>query len=189
MRVALGRIHITQAFVQAKKGNAEAQKSFDIGLEFYRAAARLGSGHASYMLGAYYKDGAQTKDQQGLDVVLLRKDLTVAWENYLQSAKQGDPGGLTAAALSYLLPAWSDRMATEDRGKGLGFLDSALKSDFPHAYFVSSMYKLHGKGMGGASDRAEAIRQLGIASCKGNKPAKEYLKKYEQTMAQPVCTM
>lgn len=184
LHLEVGRILAAQSMEAAVGGNfAQAKLLFDGALNSVQTAADLGSSHANYILGTFYRgDIAVTGTPKG-DFVAV-KDLKLAWDYFMKAAQGDDPVGLTTVAFGYLLPDWTDKMVKEDVTQGRSYLDKALKTDFPRANFVLGLATIEGKGF--SKNRSEGLKQIEFAFCKNDPSAQKYIK--QSHLKAPTCS-
>jgi hypothetical protein len=182
----LSRVYSAQSIQEAKKGNIpEAQKLFDTGIKLLMESANLGSGSAYYSLARFFLGETIVKGTAHGDFVPMQRDALQAWKYFQFSANLGDPEGLTAVAFNLLLPDWTDKLAKEDIDLGRKYLDAALKTEFPRAFYLAGAAQIEGKGV--PADRLGGLRKIEFAYCKGDEQAKNYFAKYK-SLKLPSCT-
>lgn len=176
--VNIGRIYTSQGALQAKNRKlTDAQRSYDSALASLNRAAKLGSAHAYYILGSFYRGDGNSSP--------VKKDPAIAWDNFLRAAELQDPIGLTTVAFAMLLPHWTDKIAGEENlTEGRKYLEGALKSGFPRAHFVLGLAKIEGRGF--PKDEAEGIKEVSYASCKDDPSAQRYIRVHH--IKSPVCS-
>lgn len=172
----IGRVQSAQSILEAKNGNlAEAKKLFDQALNAMQMSAQLGSAHANYLLGTFYRGDISVKGTPSGDFTTV-KDVKLAWEYFMKAANGGDPVGLTTVAFGYLLPDWTDKMVKQDIKEGRSYLDKALKTEFPRANFVLGLATVEGQGF--AKDWSEGLKHIEFAYCKKDSSAQTFIKNH-----------
>ena len=180
----IGRIMSAQSIVEAKKGNLpDAKKLFDQALGSMQKSANLGSAHASYLLGTFYRGDIAVKGTPKGDFTTV-KDLNLAWDYFVKAANGGDPVGLTTVAFGYLLPDWTDKMVKQNIDEGKSYLNKALKTQFPRAQFLLGLATIEGRGF--PKNCSEGIKQIEAAFCKNDSSAQTYVKSHH--LKPPSCS-
>lgn len=174
IRMEIGRILSAQSVVEAKKGNlTDAKKLFDQARDSLQLSASLGSAHAAYLLGTFYRGDFTVKDTPKGEFAPV-KDLKTAWDYFKKAADEGDPVALTTVAFGYLLPNWTDNMVKANYSQGRSYLSKAIETKFPRANFLRGLAMIEGKGF--EKNRTEGLKDIKIAYCEKDPSAETYVK-------------